>query len=575
MYTEFFGLHEKPFAITPDPRYLYMSARHTDALAHLIYGISESGGFIQLTGEVGTGKTTLIRSLLEQLPNKADIALILSPQLTTLEFLQTVAEELGCLMPREITVKAIIDNLNSHLLRVHASDRRVVLIVDEAQTLSPELLEQVRLLTNLETAKQKLLQIILIGQPELRELLDRPEMRQIAQRITGRYHLEPLSKDDTAAYVHHRMRVAGAQSDVFTKSAIATLYKRARGIPRLINVIADRALLAAYTQDRRIVDGALVARAAAEVFGARRSRGPWWRITAAAAGLAVFAIATTNLWRTPSEPSTAVPPSSAAANLAGLPVAPAGALGEPVAVGAPSIGIGTGTPGAVQAADGVTATPSPTAEPPPAVVALRDLLADPEFSVSTDDAIGELLALWGAHYDAARGEPCPQAEEQGLRCLFQGRGTLGELRRVNWPTIVSLVAEDGSEHSVVLASLGHEHADVVANGKKFQLPLVELSFYWYGDHLLLWRPGNAPSKDLVPGAEDEDVLWLRNTLAQIRREGPPTDTSTRYDAALERRVRTYQRERQLTVDGIVGERTLIAMLADLKMPGTPLLFAGR
>jgi general secretion pathway protein A len=251
VYTEFFGLHEKPFAITPDPRYLYMSARHTDALAHLVYGISESGGFIQLTGEVGTGKTTLIRSLLERMPEKADIALMLSPQLTTLEFLQTIAEDLGCLLPREVTVKAVIDNLNSHLLRVHARGRRVVLIVDEAQTLSPALLEQVRLLTNLETAKQKLLQIILIGQPELRELLDRPDMRQIAQRITGRYHLEPLNKEDMAAYVRHRLRIAGAQSEIFTAGAIAALYKRARGIPRLVNVIADRALLAAYTRDRR------------------------------------------------------------------------------------------------------------------------------------------------------------------------------------------------------------------------------------------------------------------------------------------------------------------------------------
>ena len=198
MYTEFFGLNEKPFAITPDPRYLYMSARHTDALAHLLYGISESGGFIQLTGEVGTGKTTLIRSVLEQLPAKADIALILSPQLTTLEFLATIVQELHCPPPVERTVKAHIDVLNAHSDEAHAEGRRVVLIVDEAQTLSPELLEQVRLLTNLETSKQKLLQIILIGQPELREMLDRPEMRQIAQRITGRYHLEPLRRTTRA-----------------------------------------------------------------------------------------------------------------------------------------------------------------------------------------------------------------------------------------------------------------------------------------------------------------------------------------------------------------------------------------
>ncbi len=304
MYTEFFGLNEKPFAITPDPRYLYMSARHTDALAHLLYGISESGGFIQLTGEVGTGKTTLIRSVLEQLPEKADIALILSPQLTTLEFLATIVQELHCAAPAERTVKAHIDVLNAHLMQAHAEGRRVVLIVDEAQTLSPELLEQVRLLTNLETSKQKLLQIILIGQPELRELLDRPEMRQIAQRITGRYHLEPLQKDDTRAYVSHRLRVAGAQSDIFTKRAIDALYKHSRGIPRLINVIADRALLAAYTKDQRSVDTKLVSAAAAEVFGIRR-RTPWWPIATATAGVAAVVFGVTNLGEAPRAPAAA------------------------------------------------------------------------------------------------------------------------------------------------------------------------------------------------------------------------------------------------------------------------------
>jgi len=571
VYTEFFGLNEKPFAITPDPRYLYMSARHTDALAHLIYGISESGGFIQLTGEVGTGKTTLIRSLLDRLPEKADIALILSPQLTTLEFLQTIAEELGCMLPREIAVKSTIDNLNSHLLRVHARGRRVVLIVDEAQTLSPELLEQVRLLTNLETAKQKLLQIILIGQPELRELLDRPEMRQIAQRITGRYHLEPLGKEDTAAYVRHRMRVAGAQSDVFTKAAIHMLFKRSRGIPRLINVIADRALLAAYTQDRRSVDRALVARAASEVFGARRIRGRWWSIAAAAAGLAVFAIVTTNLWRPTSESAIVPLPAAAAPGVAGAPII--AAVPDEPALGAR---VTTDSATAAPGAGALVAAPSPEAEaPPPVPLALGELLADGGFHVDTDEAIGELLLLWGAYYDAERGEACQQAEEQGLRCFFEGRGTLGELRRVNWPTIISLVAEDGSEHPAVLASLDHEHANVVANGKTFELPLVELSSYWYGDHLLLWRPRDAPSRHLTPGVDDEGVLWLRKTMARIDGGQPPVDASTSYDVALERRVRAYQRERQLTVDGVVGERTKIAMLADLKMPDTPLLLAGR
>ena len=196
MYTSFFGLNEKPFSITPDPRYLFLSERHAEALAHLLYGVTESGGFIQLTGEVGTGKTTVVRSLLEQMPKHTEFALVLNPRLTAHEFLVAICEELRLpLTPEERrSDKEIVDALNLRLLQAHAEGHRVVLIVDEAQNLSPEVLEQIRLLTNLETAKQKLLQIILIGQPELRELLARADMRQIAQRITGRFHLEPPAR---------------------------------------------------------------------------------------------------------------------------------------------------------------------------------------------------------------------------------------------------------------------------------------------------------------------------------------------------------------------------------------------
>ena len=560
MYTEFFGLNEKPFAITPDPRYLYMSARHTDALAHLLYGISESGGFIQLTGEVGTGKTTLIRSVLERLPEKADIALILSPQLTTIEFLETIVQELRCPAPVERTVKAQIDALNVQLMRAHAEGRRVVLIVDEAQTLSPELLEQVRLLTNLETAKQKLLQIILIGQPELREVLDRSEMRQIAQRITGRYHLEPLRKDDTRAYVNHRLRVAGAQSDIFTSSAISALYKHSRGIPRLINVIADRALLAAYAQERRSVDARLVSAAANEVFGIRR-RTPWWPVATAAVGVTAVVFGITNLGQRPLVPTRA-------------PVEPfMSAVPAPTASSTSSTELPAATPAKAEA----EAPPSTAiaAEPPPATATLPSLLADPKFAVTTDEAIGELLSLWGAHYDTARGEPCVQAQEQGLRCLFQRRGTFGELRRVNWPTILSLVTADGADHAVVVSALGYDHVQLAANGNNFELPLAELSFYWFGDHLLLWRPGGAPARDLAPGVDDVGVHWLRTTLAQLAGQPAPSDASTLYDDALEQVVRAFQRQHQLTVDGIVGARTQIAMLAELDLPETPSLVEDR
>ena len=269
MYTRFFGLHEKPFSITPDPRYLFMSERHGEALAHLVYGVTESGGFIQLTGEVGTGKTTLVRSLLlNRMPDNADVAVVLNPQISALEFLLTICEELHIDVPdSKDSIKALTDALNRHLLTAHADGRRTILVVDEAQNLAPAVLEQVRLLTNLETAKQKLLQIILIGQPELRELLARNDLRQLAQRITGRYHLEPLTREETANYIEHRLRVAGALGEVLDHGAKNEVFRLSQGVPRLINVICDRALLGAYSQETRTVNRRIIKRAAAEVSG--------------------------------------------------------------------------------------------------------------------------------------------------------------------------------------------------------------------------------------------------------------------------------------------------------------------
>src|ERR1700735_3738788 len=298
MYLAFFGIAEKPFAITPDPRYLYLSGRHADALAHLVYGINEAGGFIPLTGGVGTGKTTTTRSLLARAPKSAEIALILNPRLSATEFLRALCEELGLGADDNAGAdnKSLVDLLNRYLLRAHAQGRRVVLVVDEAQNLAPDVLEQVRLLTNLETETQKLLQIILIGQPELRKLLAREDLRQLAQRITGRYHLDPLSREETAAYVRHRMRVAGATVDIFTRGALREIYKVSRGIPRVINIICDRALLGAYTQDLHQVPAALVRRAGAEVFDEELSP-RWMPFLIGGLALAVLIGSGALLWR--------------------------------------------------------------------------------------------------------------------------------------------------------------------------------------------------------------------------------------------------------------------------------------
>ena len=267
MYQTYFGIEENPFSLTPDPRYLYMAKGHQEALAHLLYGVSEGGGFVLLTGEVGTGKTSICRALLEQLPDEAEVALILNPKLSEFELLATICDELGVDQPRTSSLKELVDGLNRALLELHAAGRRAVLILDEAQNLSPSVLEQLRLLTNLETAKHKLLQIILIGQPELLDILSRKELRQLAQRITARYHLEPLNALDAKAYIAHRLKVAGLPDKTFSPAARSEVYKRSRGVPRLINSLCDRCLLAAYVQETRRIDQRMVRDAAGEVFG--------------------------------------------------------------------------------------------------------------------------------------------------------------------------------------------------------------------------------------------------------------------------------------------------------------------
>ena len=272
MYLEHYGLAEPPFSITPDPRFVFLSERHRDALAHLLFGIDKGGGggFVQLTGEVGTGKTTLSRLLLEQLPEHARVALVLNPRLTPTELLETICEELHVgIEGRRGSNKALVDALNAHLLEAYAQGLRVVLVIDEAQNLPVEALEQVRLLTNLETDTQKLLQVILLGQPELRDMLARPELRQLAQRITARYHLTPLGPTETEAYLRHRWSVAGGTRLPFDRGALQRLHARSGGVPRLLNVIAERCLLAGYARDLPVIDAATVERAAAEALPPR------------------------------------------------------------------------------------------------------------------------------------------------------------------------------------------------------------------------------------------------------------------------------------------------------------------
>ncbi len=270
MYLSFFRLQAPPFSIAPDPRCLYLGARHKEALAHLLYGIGEAGagGIVVLTGEVGTGKTTLSRALLGQLPERTDAALVVNPRLTAHELLATICDELSIRYDRRRkSIKLLIDALNRYLLQAHAEGRHTVVVIDEAQQLDAEVLEQLRLLTNLETDEKKLLQIILFGQPELNAMLAQSHMRQLAQRITARYHLLPLSFQDTVAYVRHRLTVAGGDPELFSGMALRALYRCSQGVPRMINTVADRALLGAYARGSSRVSWWIVRRAAREVLG--------------------------------------------------------------------------------------------------------------------------------------------------------------------------------------------------------------------------------------------------------------------------------------------------------------------
>ena len=539
MYTRFFGLQEKPFAITPDPRYLYLSERHAEALAHLLYGINEAGGFIQLTGEVGTGKTTIIRSLLEQLPAHADVALILNPRVTPAEFLLTICEELRIPVPEpgRGSVKLLMDLIGRRLLDTHARGRRVVLIVDEAQNLSAHTLEQVRLLTNLETATTKLLQIILIGQPELRDLLARPELRQLAQRITARYHLNPLSQDETAGYVKHRMRVAGATAEAFTLAALREVHRLSGGVPRIINVICDRALLGAFTHEDHRVSGKLVRDAATQVYG-RPMPAPWlrWAIVGAIAG-AVLLVAI-GLWSMLTDRRTTSTEATAAD------AAP------------------------VVASQIAQAEPEPEAAPPPPQPSFDELLARHGNDTTTEAALGKLFASWGATYDPSGGRGCDQAARQGLECLFQ-KGSWAQLRTLNRPAILTLTDDIGRTHQVLLTSLGDETATIDLGGDARTVSIAGMSRYWFGDFLLLWRPPLAVAKALAPGMRGADVRWLRENLRVAQGLPAAPAGSDFYDEDLAGLVQDFQRQHRLNIDGVAGVQTQIVLDTVVNATGSP------
>lgn len=546
MYTAYFGLREKPFTIAPDPRYLYMSAQHQEALAHLLYGMKCDGGFVLLTGEVGTGKTTVCRCLLRQVPELADIAVIFNPKLTVVELLETICDELLILHPPQASIKALVDRLNERLLETNAVGRKTILIIDEAQNLSPEVLEQLRLLTNLETDSRKLLQIILLGQPELRTILARPEMRQLAQRITARYHLGPLSCDEVKVYVKHRLEVAGCDRPIFPPAALRKICHYSRGIPRLVNLICDRALLGAFTRNLGTVNRTIVRQAAREVLFETEagSRQPF-RVAGLAALLllAVLAIGLVNA-RFGWPPVFTLARNEPLAQVAKAPAEPA---------------------------------PVPEAAVPsePAPKELDDVLPvtwPSGFAAgrSSGEAFIDLAARWDVAMPPGTRDPCRFVESAGLRCLSR-QDSLVALQNLNLPAILTLYDDSGKKFHALLDNLDGQRARFVAGSETHELDVAVLESRWFGEFQLLWKPPAFYTASTVPGSSSPAVPWLAGSLEALglyTRNG----REVRLEGHLLGALKRYQLAAGLVPDGLLGPLTMIHLLTSLDHEG-PLLTA--
>jgi len=538
MYKHYFGLQDSPFSIAPNPQYLYMSTRHREALAHLLYGVKSDGGFILLTGEVGTGKTTVCRCLLAQIPSDVDIAMVLNPKQTALELLATICDEFNINYGTEASIKTLVDKLNLFLLDSHQAGRKAILIIDEAQNLAVDVLEQLRLLTNLETNQRKLLQIILLGQPELLSLLGQQELRQLSQRVTARFHLDALNSREVAEYIQHRITVAGGNQPLFTTASVRRIYRISGGIPRLINLICDRALLGAYVENQPRVNPAIVTKAAQEVLGQSDSRTSKPRIKKSMALLGALLLILGGMVFI-SEQYTPIP-----------------------------IPITTPTPPQVPQL-------SPSADILPPQVAVTDTLGKrlPAFirqsldslsgHSSSEPALLNVLSIWTAELPADTTQAiCQSALDLGLSC-FQAELELAEIAHMNRPLAVNLGTVDlgdaNSPRWVTLKQLDADDALLQVGDAEVRVARSDLAAAGRLDSIVLWRSPPNYQQPLKLGDSGTSVDALLNTLSFIDTGKPTGEVGFLFDLNLERRIKNFQRTSGIDPDGLVGARTWIQL----------------
>ncbi len=581
MYQEHFGLSQEPFSIAPDPKFLFLSDAHNEALAHLMYGFSH-GGFVLITGEVGTGKTTLLRNLLDRTPPELDVAFILNPRLTVKELLETLCDELGVVYDPATTqtVKQYIDCLNKHLLATHQAGRSTVVIIDEAQNLSPAVLEQIRLLTNLETNDKKLIRMILLGQPELAEMLDRTELRQLAQRITARYHLTPLKKDDVAAYVTHRLARAGGNPAIFTKSAVAALYRKSKGTPRLINVIADRAMLGAYVEGEYQVTPALIQAAAHEVLGRSRFNVQWLT-----AGGLVAAILAVMLWawfafddepadtRLAADGVTSTPAqvrrSAQRAQPSDEPTQPADTSPRSARLSV-DLSANQGEP-IVTTNQTPTETAAQTTQPVYAPVAIER--PSGRLSRVQRAAYRAVFAQWGADYPADSQQiPCDFAPRVQLQCLSR-KGGWSEISQLNRPVVLELWDDQPSPYYAALIRSDGQRYTLVLDDEELDISPRDLRDNWFGAYVILWQTPPRYMGSLREGDNHPTVAWLHEKLTEIDPDNQLGDPISQFTPTLRDAVVEFQQFEGLMADGIVGPLTWIRLSDRLNLPAPKLLAA--
>jgi len=601
MYEAFYGLSEPPFRLTPDPHYLYLSAQHREALGHLLFGIREGTGFIAVTGDIGTGKTTLLRALLRDLEANTLVGYIFNPALSDVELLQTINGEFS-LPASSTSKKALVDELNRFLVAQKLAGKRVVVVVDEAQNLPPATLEQLRLLSNLETETTKLLQIVLVGQPELKLLLGRPELAQLNQRITVRWHLQPLDRQETSRYVLHRLRIAGgpATTQIFSPAALRLVYRYSGGVPRLINIVAHRALLAGYTREQRTIGGALARHVIAELRAddagpqARRHRlGVAAGALAAAAALglvsafALFRLLPTRGGAAPVAPiavvaATPVEAPSAAAPGVAAPEAAAGAPADAAATEPPSATpAGALEPAAPPAQVAASSPENDDSDPHPAdstspfrPASITDspsafwaALAAADNRAAATAATQTLLAAWNVEplspdeMAASRLDLQAIAGRRGLRYLPTS-GTLARLALLNLPAILELsLPNSGQRRFAVLAGLAGPNPVMRFETMGTMLTPHDLDAVWLGDAHVMWRDFENLSPLLIPGSSGAEVEHLQRLLSRVGVYARPP--SMTYDEATTEAIAQFQRSRRLVPDGIVGPLTKIVLYDEL------------